>query len=120
MPAINFQSRFAADVESGRKYTTIRKRGRAAPGQTLYLFTGQRTKRCRRIGEALCLGVTSFFINTSGTCWLGGFILLADELESLARLDTAGQMGASEFVEFFRAAYGLPFDGELIIWSGRN
>lgn len=120
MPAINFQARFAPDVESGRKHTTIRRRGRAQPGQTLYLFTGQRTKQCRRLREALCLGVTSFRISPFGTCLLGGAILLKYELESLARLDTAGQMGATEFVEFFRSTYGLPFDGELIIWSGIN
>lgn len=55
-------------------------------------------------------------LHVDGICWLGGFRLLDDELEELARLDTAGQMGAREFVEFFRATYGLPFDGELIIW----
>lgn len=120
MPAINFQSRFAADVESGRKHTTIRRRGRAKPNQWLYLFTGQRTKQCRRLKKALCLGVTPFRIGPFGSCLLGDAILWKDELEALARLDTAGQMGATEFVEFFRSTYGLPFDGELIIWSGTN
>ena len=43
--------------------------------------------------------------------------MTAAESETLARLDTAGQMGIEEFVEFFRSQYGIPFAGELIIWG---
>ena len=52
MPSYNFQSRFAPLVESGEKRNTIR--GRAAKvGQTAYLFTGQRTRACRSLGQGL-------------------------------------------------------------------
>ncbi len=61
MPALNFTV-FVDQVESDRKLTTIRafrKDGRdPKPGQTLYLFTGMRTKKCRRLGESPCLSTT--------------------------------------------------------------
>lgn len=116
MPALNFQLRWAPDVESGKKHTTIRKARRVQVRDNLYLYTGQRTKQCRKLGEALCLGVTDFRINNSGFCYLDGKLLLEPDINYLAWLDTAGQLNATEFVDFFRQAYGLPFYGELIIW----
>lgn len=50
MPGYNFQARFAPKVLGGTKATTIR--GRAATvGSTAYLFTGQRTSACARLGQ---------------------------------------------------------------------
>ena len=52
MPAYNFQARFAPLVESGQKRQTIRRTAKCAmPGATAYLYTGQRTEHCRKIGE---------------------------------------------------------------------
>lgn len=131
MPALNFQERWADAVEIGAhhannvfmsigtltpKRTTIRRPGRAKPGQTLYLFTGQRTPACRRLGEVTCLAITPVLINDVGAIVLAGYGLSVEKCEVFARLDTAGQLGAAEFVEFFRLAYGLPFEGELIAW----
>jgi hypothetical protein len=131
MPALNFQARWADAVEIGARHangvymsigttipkrTTIRKWGRAWEGQTLYLYTGQRTPQCRKLGEVLCLFVTPFTISKEGVPRLGGYPLNMDEIERLARLDTAGQLGGPEFIEFFRDAYGLPFDGGLYGW----
>ena len=62
MPAYNFQARFAPLVETGQKERTIRGR-EAKIGTTAYLFTGMRTKQCRRLGQGeiidctpICLG----------------------------------------------------------------
>lgn len=52
MPAYNFQKQFAPLVESGQKRQTIRaigKRRHARPGESLQLYTGQRTKACRKL-----------------------------------------------------------------------
>jgi hypothetical protein len=58
VPALNFQSRFAPLILAGTKRSTIRRRRKdrrdPKPGQTLYLFTGMRTKSCRRLLETRC------------------------------------------------------------------
>lgn len=137
MPALNFQAQWADAVELGARFanceiapvamldlipkrTTIRRPGRVKPGDTLHLFTGQRTKECRKLGQALCLAVTPITIGEPDE--YGPVIFLAGrgpspaECEALARLDTAGLWGAAELITFFRDTYGLPFKGELICW----
>lgn len=52
MPAYNFRKQFAPLVESGQKRQTIRtigKRRHARAGEPLQLYTGQRTKACRKL-----------------------------------------------------------------------
>ena len=57
MPALNFKKEFADKVASGEKRQTIRalrKDGKnPRPGQKLYLYTGMRTKYCRKCGDPL-------------------------------------------------------------------
>ncbi len=108
------------------KRTTIRKPGRVKPGDTLYLYTGQRTSSCRKLGEALCLFVVPVRIARErltrgayvhlGTAQTDKALLSGPRLERFARLDTAGRWGAMEFIAFFEFTYGLPFSGELIGW----
>lgn len=132
MPAINFQARWADAVQIGAtlangwatppnpchpKRTTIRRPGRARAGQMLYLYTGQRTAACRKLGEVLCLGVTPVSIDAD---WAGlklnGLMLSANQCETLARLDTAGLWGYEQLMAFFREAYGIQREFELISW----
>lgn len=70
MPAYSFQRQFAQPIIDGTKGGTIRAPrrispttgnhrraevgGHAWPGETLYLFTGMRTKQCRKIAEKTC------------------------------------------------------------------
>lgn len=52
MAAYNFQKRFATLIESGDKNHTIRrigKRRHASPGEAIQLYTGMRTKFCRKL-----------------------------------------------------------------------
>ena len=51
MPALNFQKQFVPLIESGKKRQTIRPEGKnpIEAGDKLYLFTGLRTKSCKRI-----------------------------------------------------------------------
>lgn len=146
MPLINFQNRWADAVELGAlmasttpptqllsratqllsrdgvydgvysKRTTIRKPGRARPGDTLYLYTGLRSKAAWRLGVVLCLGVTPIIVDAECRFSLAGSLLRPAEADALARLDTAGQMDAAELAAFFAKCYGLPFVGELILW----
>ncbi len=54
MVALNFKARFADDVETRRKRCSIRaprKDGRdPKPGDSLQLYTGMRTRECRKLG----------------------------------------------------------------------
>jgi hypothetical protein len=140
MPALNFQPQWADAVEIGALYangadhalvtklfaprndmrpkrTTVRKPGRAQPGQMLYLFTGQRTAQCRRLGEVRCLAVTRFaFYADFSALRLGAQTLWPSEAEQIARLDTAGLWDWEELVAFFQRTYGDQRDFELICW----
>lgn len=131
MPAINFQAQWSAAVYIGAQHangrpctadlvpkrTTIRKPGRAKPGQTLYLYTGQRTAACRKLGEVLCLAVTPVrFLGDLDIISLGNQILTREQFEAFARLDTAGLWGWDDFARFFAETYDDQRDFELISW----
>ena len=74
MPALNFKAEFAPLVESGEKRQTIRKLrkdGRDPKvGDALYLYTGMRTKKCRKLGIAPCESVQPIEIDEYGCLWL--------------------------------------------------
>jgi hypothetical protein len=64
MPAYNFQERFVPMILDGTKNQTIRSRRRhqAKPGDPLYLFSGMRTKWCKRLLDTTCINVQSIYI----------------------------------------------------------
>jgi len=116
MPAYNFKAKFADAVESGRKRQTIRKRRKrpTRPGDRLYLYTGMRTKACRKLRENDCLSVEPMVIDV-GSVRLAGRRLTMVEVDQLSVAD--GFERADDFFEFFEQHYGLPFDeAELIKW----
>jgi hypothetical protein len=115
MPAINFKQRFASAVSNGEKCQTIRKprKRQIVPGDTLYLYTGMRTKKVQKLLEAECLAVLPISIWKSSVR-LDGVYLQANEIENVAELD--GFATTKEFYEFFRANHGLPFEGKVIKW----
>lgn len=119
MPALNFQARFAPLVESGEKTQTIRafrKDGRdPKPGDTLYLFTGMRTKACRKLGEATCADALPIEILTGRCIVLHGGPLAPGYADALAILDGFGSAG--EMMDWFEKTHGLPFEGLLIRWD---
>ena len=113
MPAYNFQERFAPDIESGKKRQTIRpeRKRPTKPGDTLYLYTGMRTKRCRKLREATCLSVQPIKIEDTFFIRLNGKVLGVPEMSDLARAD--GFASLSEFYDFCEEHYGIPYDVEL-------
>ncbi len=126
MPALNFSEKFAPLVESGEKRQTIRKLRKDGrdpkPGDTLYLYTGMRTKKCRKIGEAECLLVEPVQIN-SRIAVINGCVLIYDpscsydslDMDSLAKAD--GFVNWKELADWFEKIHGLAFHGLLIRWE---
>lgn len=122
MVAYNFKPQFAPLVESGAKRQTIRalgKRRHARPGDALQLYTGQRTRSCRKLidPDPRCLSVRpiAIRIHSSGvsSVSLDGKMLSTPEVRRLAITDGFESLGA--FLDFFEDR--MPFDGVLIQWQ---
>lgn len=128
MPGYNFKARFAPAVMSGVKLTTIRGRP-AKVGSVAYLFTGQRTKACKRLGQGeivSCLPVRLGWTD-GGTprVQLSGKWLNAALIDELAQGE--GFASSREMLSWFEATYGLPnltpdggadvYEGFLIQWA---
>jgi len=117
MGALNFQAQFAPLVESGEKRQTIRayrKDGRdPKPGDTLYLYTGMRTKACRKLGEVECAEVENIAFDYDDL-EVGNRTLWSHEAQTLAESD--GFETWPDMVAWFAKTHGLPFEGLLIRW----
>jgi len=120
MPALNFKKEFADKVASGEKKQTIRALrkdgGNPRPGQMLYLYSGMRTKYCKKLGEAVCTSVEHICIEKGCSVVIGITPLprFADEIK-FARAD--GFESTVDFYDFFLRTHGLPFRGLLIKWE---
>ncbi len=115
MPALNFQKRFAAVVENGSKRQTIRKpradgRPSATKGCRLYLYTGMRTKGCRKLGEAVCTSTSQFVITEEHA-----ILIIGRPLQTATAEDEFAQRDgfdcAEEMLNWFGDTHGLPFEG---------
>jgi hypothetical protein len=125
MIAINFKAKFADLVATGKKTQTIRRTNRFKVGDTLQLYTGQRTKDCRQLGEAVVKKVSQILIfenhirtysPTKGDCLKMVASANYETLNKLAKKD--GFKDFEEMKAFFVAQYGdLPFEGYLIQWK---
>ena len=124
---VNF-SVFIDKILSGEKRQTIR---RASPkwanvkaGDKLTLYTGLRTKQCRKLGEAVVESITPIEINTRrcpkttdalfGRICVEGIQLKASEAIKLAEAD--GFDEGIGFLGFFHDHYGEHFVGNIIKW----
>lgn len=119
MPSLNFKKQFAPDVESLVKRQTIRPKRRKPikPGDRLYLYTGQRTKYCRKLGEGYCLSVQDILFDQDKltvSIYVDNYKLGLIEAFELAKAD--GFQSVPDFISFFQNNYGLPFNGDLIKW----
>ena len=121
MPALNFQARFADLVASGKKRQTIRPRRRhpIKAGDLLHLFTGMRTKRCKRLPSAQCRWATPIRIEEWG--FMVNTLIGTEEqwkepmlLNWFAVRD--GFRDWAEMRQWFKKIHGLPFEGVLIAW----
>lgn len=116
MAAINF-TMFIDKVEDGTKTQTIRKETNVKAGDTLQLYTGQRTKACRKLKDAICKSVTPIIlmeriaIQTRNNVMLTGIYL-----EDFAIKD--GFTNYSQMWNFFKkwANAEGEFQGKVIKW----
>jgi len=123
---ISFQGRFAGAVASGQKRQTIRPYGkrRFYPGQKLQLYTGMRTKHCRKLADAICTSIRGIVIEDGGV-WLAcrAVGVCAGGVQEMCRQDAEAQALADGFRSFaemrawFQKTHGLPFMGQLIEWE---
>lgn len=144
MPAYNFQGQFVPYIEDESKPHTVRadrKDGKVPnPGDTLYLYTGMRTKKCRKIGEAICIHTSQIRITETGIAF-GGYLILADKtvlqqppswlLNDIKRDIFAWKDGFRPegstidnphgswelMLQFFKHTHELPFQGVVIYWK---
>lgn len=117
MPAYNFKKEFAPLVESGQKRQTIRQRRKRPTkvGDTLYLYTGMRTRDCRKLRETICINVKRIKITNNGVNLGNQYLYISHkEEDELAKAD--GFESYSAFKYFFETHYSLPFIGVLIQW----
>lgn len=115
MVAYNFQARFADAVASGAKCQTIRANGmrrHAKEGDALQLYTGQRTKACRKLRDAICSDACRILIDRDRVVTFHPQEFL--DPEQVARLD--GFASWADMRDWFEATHGLPFHGTMIRW----
>lgn len=116
MVAFNFKQDFADDVEQFIKIRSIRAKKKCNVGDKIQLYTGQRTKSCRKLGDAICVGVAR--IRITDDCPWSIFNVEGDLRMNEGRLhELDGFKNAQAFVEFFRGHYGLPFNGWMHVWE---
>jgi len=133
MPQLGFQNQFAPLVESGEKRQTIRayrKDGRDPKvGDRLYLYTGMRTKQCRKLGEAVVTQTLAIELYGIPSPWsyraprmkltdtVSGQTHIVGTMEAEAQAKLDGFSSFDRMHEWFKGTHGLPFEGLLIRWG---
>lgn len=119
MVAFNFSPEFANAVQSREKLQTIRQTRRAKVGDSIQLYTGQRTPACRKLSD------------TDPVCTYVGYVAIRPDyltvgdtrkhprdVDAFARLD--GFNDYADMVAWFQSRYGKSsFCGYLHRWEWR-
>lgn len=116
MVALNFSPQFAPLVEAKTKTQTIRRSARCSVGDRLQLYTGQRTKACRKLvtPDPVCSVVTYVGLRKDDIT-LGNVNHAPRDFDDFARAD--GFMDYDEMWKWFSQRYEtLSFTGHLIKW----
>lgn len=117
MVAFNFSPQFADAVAAGKKLQTIRSTKRAKPGDRLQLYTGQRTRACRKLvdPDPICVLVDYVGIRPDYLT-LGDTRKHLGDADDFARRD--GFKDYDDMVTWFMARYGRPyFTGFVHAWT---
>lgn len=115
MVAINF-TMFPDKVENGEKNQTIRESAKVSIGTKLQLYTGMRTKACRKLKDAVCKSVTRVILAERFAIAHGNTVTTGIYLDDFARTD--GFVDYVHMWKFFklRANQNEEFHGWLIKW----
>lgn len=126
MVAFNFKSQWASLVADGIKRQTVRAGLRAAVGDTLQHYTGQRTKACRKLrADTACVGVSGvtrepgrFFLDDAETQrYLSPFLDVAGGALFVGAVDFALLDGFGEDVAACEEFFPMGFNGWLYRWE---
>lgn len=115
MTALNF-TMFPEKVEDGTKRQTIRTDTRVMAGDALQLYTGLRTKACRKLRDAVCNSVQSVVLMERIAIPHGNVSLTGIYLEEFAHAD--GFASYADMWAFFskRANADGEYRGKIIKW----
>lgn len=119
MVALNFSPQFVPLIEARIKRQTIRQTIRARVGDSLQLYTGQRTKECRKLVEPdpICSLVDYVSIRPDYLT-LGNKVKHEGDADDFARRD--GFTDYADMVKWFQDRYGKPyFQGYVHGWEFR-
>lgn len=118
MPALSFQKQLRAPVRKGTKPGTVRQVRLKNPikvGDTLYMFTGMRTRQCKKFGERICKAVYPIRIDCiQKIIWINGVELYPIIRKYFTERDINGT--EKQFFDFFnKQKYTRPL--VWIIWE---
>tara|TARA_B100001179_G_scaffold211998_1_gene179646 strand:+ start:1481 stop:1885 length:405 start_codon:yes stop_codon:yes gene_type:complete len=130
MVAYSFKKQFEVAIVAGAKRQTVRadRKRHARPGEALQLYTGMRTKSCRKLltPDPICLDVRPVEIEFDtahpsliSKIEVDGFALAKSEAFAFAMLDGFGSSSGAlrRMGEFWLANHGAePFSGVVIRW----
>lgn len=129
MVAYSFKKQFGPPILAGTKAQTIRadRKRHARPGEMVQLFTGMRTRQCRRLGESRCVDVlpVRFAFSKRGAAELmqvgERYLVTSDQMNVFAQADGFADLEA--MAGFWWAEHPpeagnvLTFEGVLIRWQ---
>lgn len=116
MVAFNFSPQFAPLVEARTKLQTIRRGNRVKVGDRLQLYTGQRTKNCRKLvtPDPICI-VNTYVGLRERDVTIGDVRNAPRDFDDFARAD--GFPDYAAMWKWFSERYEtLSFTGRLIRW----
>ena len=115
MTSFSFKPEFVDKILSGEKQSTIRSTKRCEVGDTMQLYIGMRTKKCKKLMDVVCIGVAPIIVSAHSQWKLGE--TEGNVKPSVAPLhEQEGFMNVQAMVEFFREEYGLPYRGWIHAW----
>jgi hypothetical protein len=109
MVAFNFKEQFVSAIKQGTKTQTIRQSIRCKEGDILQLYTGMRTKQCKKIKDTVCEFIYPITITEDKLSSRRTQLIRKQDLNNFARKD--GFKDYEELKAFFKTNYGLPFSG---------
>lgn len=124
MPALNFKKQFPELIEAGKKPFTLRAQRRdgrdIVTGETIYMFTGMRTKACRKFATKPCLFHCAVIVRPAAVIipqLFGYDVLSKARLGKFVVLD--GFANQEEFFKFHADKYDTRFL-HLIAWVSKQ
>jgi hypothetical protein len=115
MTAFSFKPVFVPKILAGEKLSTIRSTRRCNVGDTMQLYTGLRTKKCKKIMDVVCIGVAPIRISKS-EIWKIGKTEGNVRPSPLFFNEQEGFSNVHEMIDFFRKEHGLPYNGWIHAW----